>query len=81
MSVTSEIIKTQTAGDGVTTRYYFTFTIYENADLSVWVINNTTGNRAELTLNSDYTVSVNGKYIDFNIWRSLPYRVNPQSYF
>jgi hypothetical protein len=64
MSVTSEIIKTQTAGDGVTTRYYFTFTIYENADLSVWVINNTTGNRAELTLNSDYTVSVNGKYID-----------------
>lgn len=64
MSVTSETVITQTAGNGSTTRYYFTFTIYEDTDLLVKVINDTTEAETTLTLNSDYTVSVSGKYID-----------------
>lgn len=63
MTISSETIKVQTAGNGSTTKYYFTFTIYEDTDLEVLVIDDETEVETELTLNSDYTVSVSGKYI------------------
>jgi hypothetical protein len=63
MTITNETIKTETAGNGLTTKYYFTFTIYADVDLLVVVTNNTTGVATTLTLNSDYSVSIAGKYI------------------
>lgn len=62
-TVSSETMLVQTSCNGTTTKYYFTFTIYADTEIKVVAINDTTDVETALTLNSDYTVSVSGKYI------------------
>jgi hypothetical protein len=65
--------KVQTSCNGIATRYYFTaLKIWADTDLLVMVTNDTTNVETTLTLNSDYTVSVSGKYIDLTLAASAP---------
>lgn len=57
--------KVQTSCNGIATRYYFTAVkVWADSDLLVMVTDDTTNVETTLTLNSDYTVSVSGRYID-----------------
>ena len=71
-TVSSETMLVQTACNGTTTKYYFTFTIYADTDIKVVAINDTTTVETVLTLNSDYTVSVSGKYVTLTAGTKCP---------
>lgn len=71
-TVSSETMLVQTACNGTTTKYYFTFTIYADTDIKVVSINDTTDVETALTLNSDYTVSVSGKYVTLTAGTKCP---------
>lgn len=71
-TVSSETMLVQTSCNGTTTKYYFTFTIYADTEIKVVSINDTTNVETVLTLNSDYTVSVSGKYVTLTAGTKCP---------
>jgi len=60
MSISNTTNKVIYQGDGSTTEFPFSFRIFEETDLVVSLYEIATGIETELTLNSDYTVTING---------------------
>jgi len=60
MSISNTTNKVIYQGDGSTTEFPFSFRIFDETDLVVSLYEIATGIETELTLNSDYTVTING---------------------
>lgn len=57
MTLASTTNRLSYTGNGSTKTYSYTFKIFDETDLNIFILNTTTNAETELTLNTDYTVS------------------------